>query len=114
MDEGDLAGDRATRLDRRVAFARPAFAEQIEAAAAKVADGPTCFAHDEGACRGVPWVELPLPEPVEASAGDVAQIERGRAIAANALRAHYEVGGESQIEIEVSAPILFRESPLAG
>ena len=48
------------------------------------------FADDQHTRRGVPRVQTEFPEAVEAPAGDGAEIERGGAIAADAVRPQSE------------------------
>src|SRR5262249_32261608 len=59
---------------------------------------------DDQATRGqIPGVEVPLPEPVEAAAGDVAEVERRRTGAAHPLRMLQRLAPEGQVEVDVLA-----------
>src|SRR4029453_15909933 len=56
------------------------------AAAVAIGHAPAGPAHDQPACGHVPGLELVLPEPVERAARDVAEVERGPAVAAQLAR----------------------------
>src|ERR1051325_3176581 len=58
-----------------------------EFAAGKIRDDAAGLGDDERAGGDVPRLELQFPEAVEASRGDIAEIERGGTGAADALRA---------------------------
>src|SRR5688572_21765386 len=74
-----LGVERAVRRDDLLAAA-PA------APAAPVRHAPAGFAHDQPAGRHVPGLQLVLPVAVEAAGGDVAEVERGAAVAAQLAR----------------------------
>src|ERR1700722_20368501 len=59
------------------------------------------FFHDQHTSRRVPRIEIELPEAVKASAGHVAQIERGRSSAAYAVRSQRDLVVEVNIRILV-------------
>ncbi len=65
-------------------------AVEAELAAVEGRDPAARLAHDERARGHVPGREAALPEAVEAPAGEVAQVEGGRAVAPDGLRAHQE------------------------
>src|SRR4030095_10103141 len=52
------------------------------AAAVAIGHAPAGLAHDQPACGHVPGLELVLPVAVEPAARDVAEVERGAAVAA--------------------------------
>ena len=65
---------------------------------------------DDQPTRGqVPGVELPLPEPVEAAAGHVAQVERRGAGATHPLCLPYRFAPEGEVEVRV-LPLVVRKA----
>src|SRR5688572_14051994 len=68
--------------------------------ARQVARAPARLLDDQVARGDVPGVELELPEPVEAPGGDITQIERGAAVAAQPAHALHEAGEVIEIVLE--------------
>src|SRR5262249_22547586 len=74
--------------------------------AAQVAGAPAGLLDDEQPGRDVPGVELQLPEAVEASRGDVAEVERGAAVAAHRAGALHQRGEVVEIVLVAAAHVV--------
>src|SRR5690242_9998589 len=69
--------------------------------AIEVGDDATGLTDEENAGGDVPWREGHLPEGLEAAAGDVGEVERGGAGAANACRVKHDTREQLQISVRV-------------
>ena len=76
-------------------------AEDVEAPAREVARPPSGLFDDEGSGRGIPGLELPFPEPVDAARSDPSEVEGGRSGAAYPLCAHHESLEEREVVVRV-------------
>src|ERR1700722_3264453 len=77
-------------------------AVQLKRRAVKTADVASGFFHNQNARRCVPRIEIELPKAIEATTGDVAQVERGRTGAANSVRAQRDLVVEVNVGILVA------------
>ena len=72
----------------------------LEFTACKIADFAASLLHDQHSCRSVPGIEIELPEAVEPSRRDVAEIKRSRS------RPPDTVGPQCELVIEINIWIL--------
>ena len=72
-------------------------AVELEVIAGEIGHAASGFFHKQNAGRGVPGVEIELPKALETASGNVSQVERSRAHAANAVGAQ----GEFVVEVDV-------------
>src|ERR1700756_4071158 len=77
-------------------------AVQFKRRSVEAADLAARFFHDEHAPSGIPGIEIKFPEAIEAAAGDIAQIERRRSRAPDAVRAQRDLVIEINIGILVA------------
>ena len=106
LERRELADHAAHLLVQRAVARQDAPSLQPEHAAVPVGDGAARLAHDQHAGRHVPRRQVRLPEPVEAAAREVAQVERRRAVAADALRAHQERAEQRQRRLGMLAHVV--------
>lgn len=67
---------------------------------------PTGLLHEKAACSHVPRMKLHLPEAVESTCCDIAEIEDGRARAAKGKGPHHEGAEKGEVEIGVSTDVV--------
>ena len=94
----------------RPLVARTSLLSSRKGAPSKRVIAPPRFHHQQRTGGGVPWVEMELPEAVDAAAGGVGQVERGGTGAAHAVRAQREL----LVEVDVGADVPFAAGKAGG
>src|SRR5207244_4299471 len=93
------AGDHGEQLAVDAAIrGHGLLARQLMGSSGGVGDPAPRLLDDQATRRQVPGMELPFPEPVQAAAGDVAEVERGGTGAAHPLSMLQRLAPEGQVE----------------